>query len=216
MSDANDLELLERAYETFLETHDRPTLIIVDSHIAWGAPHKQDTHGAHGEPLGEDEVRLTKKFYGWPEDAKFLVPEGVYDHFKQGIGRRGKELRDAWFARLKQYKAKYPELALHLDQMQHRRLPDGWDKGLPTYPADPKGIATRISTGEVRLRGRQLRRAESPFRDSRTRDGGDSQRHVHGQGPALRRWIPDLQRLRPGTDSISRHHGVAGHLRIHA
>ena len=114
-----------------------------------GAPHKQDTHGAHGEPLGEDEVRLTKKFYGWPEDAKFLVPEGVYDHFKQGIGRRGKELRDAWFARLKQYKAKYPELALHLDQMQHRQLPDGWDKGLPTYPADPKGIATRVSSGEV-------------------------------------------------------------------
>ena len=149
VSDANDLELLERAFETFLETHDRPTLIIVDSHIAWGAPHKQDTHGAHGEPLGEDEVRLTKKFYGWPEDAKFLVPEGVYDHFKQGIGRRGKELRDAWFARLKQYKAKYPELALHLDQMQHRQLPDGWDKGLPTYPADPKGIATRVSSGEV-------------------------------------------------------------------
>ncbi|MGA2702984.1 MAG: transketolase [Isosphaeraceae bacterium] len=149
VSDANDLELLERAYKTFLETHDRPTLIIVDSHIAWGAPHKQDTHGAHGEPLGEDEVRLTKKFYGWPEDAKFLVPDGVYDHFKQGIGRRGKELRDAWFARLEQYKAKYPELALHLDQMQHRQLPDGWDKGLPTYPADPKGIATRVSSGEV-------------------------------------------------------------------
>ena len=149
VSDANDLELLERAYTTFLETHDRPTLIIVDSHIAWGAPHKQDTHAAHGEPLGEDEVRLTKKFYGWPEDARFLVPEGVYDHFKQGIGRRGKELRDAWFARLEQYKAKYPELALQLYQMQHRQLPDGWDKGLPTYPADPKGIATRVSSGEV-------------------------------------------------------------------
>ena len=149
VSDANDLELLERAYMTFLETHDRPTLIIVDSHIAWGAPHKQDTHAAHGEPLGEDEVRLTKKFYGWPEDARFLVPEGVYDHFKQGIGRRGKELRDAWFARLEQYKAKYPELALQLYQMQHRQLPDGWDKGLPTYPADPKGVATRVSSGDV-------------------------------------------------------------------
>jgi len=149
VSDANDLELLERAYTTFLETHDRPTLIIVDSHIAWGAPHKQDTHAAHGEPLGEDEVRLTKKFYGWPEDARFLVPEGVYDHFKRGIGCRGKELRDAWFARLEQYKAKYPELALQLYQMQHRQLPDGWDKGLPTYPADPKGIATRVSSGEV-------------------------------------------------------------------
>jgi len=149
VSDANDLELLERDYKTFLETHDRPTLIIVDSHIAWGAPNKQDTHGAHGEPLGEDEVRLTKRFYGWPEDAQFLVPDGVYDHFKEGIGRRGKELRDAWFARLEQYKARYPELALHLYQMQHRQLPDGWDKGFPTYPPDPKGIATRVSSGEV-------------------------------------------------------------------
>ena len=149
VSDANDLELLERAYKTFLETHDRPTLIIVDSHIAWGSPNKQDTHGAHGEPLGEDEVRLTKRFYGWPEDAKFLVPEGVYSHFQQGIGRRGKELRDAWFARLGQYRAKYPELADQLNRMQHRQLPDGWDKGLPTYPADSKGNASRNTSGEV-------------------------------------------------------------------
>ncbi len=134
---------------TFLDTDDRPTLIIVDSHIAWGSPHKQDTHGAHGEPLGEDEVRLTKKFYGWPEDAKFLVPDGVYDHFKQGIGRRGKELRDAWFARLDEYKAKYPELADQLYRIQHRQLPDGWDKGLPTFPADAKGVASRNSSGEV-------------------------------------------------------------------
>ena len=149
VSDANDLELLERAYGTFLETHDRPTLIIVDSHIAWGSPHKQDTHGAHGEPLGEDEVRLTKRFYGWPEDAKFLVPDGVYEHFQQGIGRRGKELRDAWFARLEEYRAKYPDLADQLYRIQHRQLPDGWDKGLPTYPADAKGIASRSSSGEV-------------------------------------------------------------------
>ena len=149
VSDANDLELLERAFKTFLETTDRPTLIIVDSHIAWGSPHKQDTHAAHGAPLGEDEVRLTKKFYGWPEDAKFLVPDGVYDHFKAGIGKRGKALRDDWFARLEQYRARYPQLALNLKQMQHRQLPEGWDKDLPTYPADPKGLATRASSGQV-------------------------------------------------------------------
>ena len=149
VSDANDLELLERAFKTFLDTTDRPTLIIVDSHIAWGSPHKQDTHAAHGAPLGEDEVRLTKKFYGWPEDAKFLVPDSVYDHFKAGIGKRGKELRDDWFARLEQYRARYPQLALNLKQMQHRQLPEGWDKDLPTYPADPKGLATRASSGQV-------------------------------------------------------------------
>ena len=149
VSDANDLSLLDRALQSFLETNDRPTMIIVNSHIAWGAPHKQDTHAAHGEPLGEDEIKLTKRFYGWPEDAKFFVPDGVYEHFQQGIGRRGKELRDAWFDRLKEYKAKYPGLADELYRIQHRQLPDGWDKDLPTYPADPKGIATRSSSGEV-------------------------------------------------------------------
>ena len=93
--------MLARAFRTFLSTHDRPTLIIVDSHIAYGAPNKQDTSAAHGEPLGEQEVRLTKRNYGWPEDAKFYVPDGVYDHFRDGIGKRGKELRDAWFARVR-------------------------------------------------------------------------------------------------------------------
>src|SRR5207302_6132925 len=106
VGDANDLEMLDRAFRVFKETRDRPTLIVVDSHIAWGAPSKQDTSAAHGEPLGEEEIRLTKRFYGWPEDKKFYVPDGVYDHFRQGIGKRGKELRDAWFARLKDYKAK--------------------------------------------------------------------------------------------------------------
>jgi transketolase len=149
VGDANDLGLLERAYRAFLDTNDRPTLIIVDSHIAWGSPNKQDTHGAHGEPLGEDEVRLTKRFYGWPEDAKFLVPDGVYDHFDKEIGRRGKALRDGWFARLEEYKVKYPALADQLYRIQHRRLPDGWDKGLPTFPADAKGVASRSSSGEV-------------------------------------------------------------------
>ncbi len=149
VGDANDLELLERAYQAFLNCKDRPTLIIVDSHIAWGAPNKQDTSGAHGEPLGDDEIRLTKKFYGWPEDAKFLVPEGVYDHFRQGVGKRGKDLREAWFKRLEAYKAEHPELADQLYRIQHRQLPDGWDKDVPSFPADAKGLASRESSGKT-------------------------------------------------------------------
>src|SRR5205807_3928874 len=107
VGDANDLEMLARAFHTFQATKDRPTLIIVDSHIAWGAPNKQDTHAAHGEPLGEDEIRLTKKNYGWPEDKHFYVPDGVYEHFRAGIGKRGKELRDQWFSRVEQYRAQH-------------------------------------------------------------------------------------------------------------
>ena len=149
VSDANDLHLLERAFGVFEATHDRPTLIIVDSIIGFGAPTKADTHGAHGEPLGEEEIRLTKKGYGWPEDAKFLVPDGVREHFDAGIGKRGKGLRDAWFAQLAKYKAEHPDLADHLDRMQKRELPEGWDKNLPTYPADKKGKASRDSSGEV-------------------------------------------------------------------
>jgi transketolase len=149
VKDANDVSALTAAYQAFLDTNDRPTLIIVDSHIGYGAPNKQDTHGAHGSPLGEDEIRLTKKFYGWPEDAKFLVPDGVYEHFQQGIGARGKALREAWFETLKSYKAKYPELADELYRMQHRQLPDGWDKDLKPFPADPKGLASRVSSGKV-------------------------------------------------------------------
>jgi transketolase len=149
VGDANDLDLLEQAFATFLATTDRPTLIIVDSHIGWGAPNKQDTSAAHGEPLGEEEIRLTKRAYGWPEDAKFFIPDGVYDRFREGIGRRGKELRDSWFGSLGRYKAEHPALADELDRMQHRRLPDGWDKDLPTFPADAKGMATRVSSGKV-------------------------------------------------------------------
>ena len=149
VGDANDLGMLERAYQAFLNCNDRPTLIIVDSHIGWGAPNKQDTSAAHGEPLGDEEIRLTKKFYGWPEDSKFLVPDGVREFFAQGIGKRGKELRDAWFDRLKEYKAKYPELADELYRIQHRQLPEGWDKDLPVFPADPKGLASRDSSGKV-------------------------------------------------------------------
>jgi transketolase len=149
VGDANDLEMLERAFQTFHNSHDRPTLIIVDSHIAYGAPTKEGTSAAHGEPLGEEEIRLTKRRYGWPEDAKFLVPDGVYDHFKNGIGKRGKSLSEAWFTRIDEYRKKYPELADHLYKMQHRQLPDGWDKDLPSFPADAKGLATRESSGKV-------------------------------------------------------------------
>jgi transketolase len=149
VGDANDLEMLQRAFQTFLKTTDRPTLLIVDSHIAYGAPDKQDTSAAHGEPLGEDEIRKTKRFYGWPEDAKFLVPDGVYQHFQDLLGQRGKALRDAWFAKVDEYRAKYPELAEQLKRTQKRQLPDGWDKGLPTFPADAKGIASRDSSGKV-------------------------------------------------------------------
>jgi len=149
VGDANDLEMLARAYRCFLQTNDRPTLIIVDTHIAYGAPNKQDTSAAHGEPLGEDEIRLTKRNYGWPEDAKFLVPDGVREYFREGIGKRGHELREQWVRQFERYGKKYPELADHLDRIQHRRLPDGWDKNLPTFPADAKGLATRDSSGKV-------------------------------------------------------------------
>jgi transketolase len=149
VGDANDLERLANAFRTFQYTKDRPTLIIVDSHIGYGAPHKQDTSGAHGEPLGEEEVRLAKRNYGWPEDKKFYIPQGVYEHFREGIGKRGKQLRDAWFARIDGYRKQYPEQAEELFRMQHRRLPDAWERNLPEFPADPKGLATRESSGMV-------------------------------------------------------------------
>jgi transketolase len=149
VGDANDLDLLTRALTIFQETTDRPTFIIVDSHIAYGAPHKQDTKEAHGEPLGEDEIRLAKRSYGWPEDAKFLVPDGVRENFANGIGKRGADLRKAWEVTLGAYKKDYPNLADHLERMQRRDLPDGWDKNLPTFPADPKGLATRDSSAKV-------------------------------------------------------------------
>jgi transketolase len=149
VGDANDLEMLERAFKTFQKTADRPTLIIVDSHIAWGAPNKQDTHAAHGEPLGEEEIKLTKRNYGWPEDAKFLVPDEVRARFQQGIGVRGRGLRDNWMALFKEYQAKHPDLADHLYKMQHRQLPSGWDRDVPTFPADAKGVAGRDASGKV-------------------------------------------------------------------
>jgi len=149
VGDANDLDVLERAFTTFKQTTDRPTLIIVDSHIAYGAPHKQDTSAAHGEPLGEEEIRLAKRAYGWPEDAKFVVPDGVQAHFQAGFGQRGQALQQAWMATFDAYKRDYPTLAEHGDRMLRRQLPEAWDQDLPTFPADPKGIAGRDASGQV-------------------------------------------------------------------
>lgn len=149
VADANDLGLLERAFQSFHGTTDRPTLIIVDSHIAYGAPTKQDTHQAHGEPLGEEEIRAAKRNYGWPEDAKFLVPDGVREQFQAGIGARGKKQREAWNQLFDRYRTKHPDLAQQLECMQRRQLPDGWDEDLSAFPADAKGLATRDSSGKV-------------------------------------------------------------------
>ena len=149
VGDANELDTLARAFRTFQNTQDRPTLIIVDSHIGYGAPHKQDTSGAHGEPLGEEEVRLAKRNYGWPEDAKFYVPDAVYHHFQNGMGIRGRSLRNGWFARITDYRKSHPELGEELWRMQHRQLPENWALDLPEFPADPKGLATRESSAQV-------------------------------------------------------------------
>jgi transketolase len=149
VGDANDLEMLERAFRTAAVTADRPTLIIVDSHIAYGAPNKQDTSAAHGEPLGEEEIRLTKRNYGWPEDAKFLVPEGVREHFQGGIGARGRGLREAWEARFREYRVEAPALADEIERMQRRELPVGWDRDLPAFSPDAKGVAGRDASAKV-------------------------------------------------------------------
>ena len=149
VADANDLESLRRVFETAQRAAERPTLVIVESHIGYGAPGKQDMAAAHGEPLGAGEVRAAKRSYGWPEDAQFLVPDGVRDDFQQGIGARGRQLREAWIALLAAYRQQYPELARELDLMQRRELPTGWDAELPTFPADPKGLAGREASGRI-------------------------------------------------------------------
>ena len=149
VGDANDTDRIEQALSTFRKAKGRPTFIVLDSHIGYGAPHKEDTAAAHGEPLGEEEVRLAKRFYGWPEDEKFYVPDGVYEHFAEGVGTRGASLRCEWKQLLDAYRAEYPELAIEIDMMQHRELPPGWDHNLPVFPADAKGIAGREASGKV-------------------------------------------------------------------
>jgi transketolase len=149
VGDANDLERIEHALEVFRKEKDRPTFIVLDSHIGYGSPNKQDTAAAHGEPLGDEECRLVKRSYGWPEDAKFLVPDGVYDHFTAGIGKRGAEARRKWTDLFESYRTQYPDLALEIELMLRRELPAGWDRNLPAFPADPKGIAGRDASGKT-------------------------------------------------------------------
>ena len=149
LKDANDTAGVATFLEKFRKTKDAPTLIVVDSHIGFGAPHKQDTGAAHGEPLGADEVKLAKKSYGWPVDAQFLVPDGVKEHFADGFGRRGRECGKAWRELFAAYRDKFPDLAKQLDAMQKRGPPDGWDADISTFPADAKGMATRESSGKV-------------------------------------------------------------------
>ena len=149
VGDANDIDRIEQALEVFRKTKGRPTFIVLDSHIGYGSPHKQDTAAAHGEPLGEEEVRLCKKAYGFPEDAKFFVPDGVYDHFTAGIGKRGAEARQKWTELFESYRTQYPDLAAEVELMQKRELPTGWDRNLPVFPADAKGLAGRDASGKV-------------------------------------------------------------------
>jgi transketolase len=149
VTDANDLKMLARAFRQFKNTHDRPTLIIVNSHIGFGAPHKQDTASAHGEPLGEEEIILAKRNYGWPEDAKFLVPDGVRECFRKGLGRRGRKLYKEWSGKFDEYKKMHPGEAGQIELMLKGRLPEGWDSDLPSFPPDAKGMASRVSSGKV-------------------------------------------------------------------
>jgi transketolase len=149
VGDANDIGRIEDALITFRKTKGRPTLIVLDTHIGYGAPHRQDTAAAHGEPLGDEEVRLAKSFYGWPEDAKFLVPDGVYERFAAGVGARGARLRREWTGLFESYRAHYPELANEIDLMQRRELPEGWDRNLPVFPPDAKGVAGREASGKT-------------------------------------------------------------------
>jgi transketolase len=148
VDDANDIAALTAALDSFRRTDDKPTLIVVHSVIGWGSP-KAGSEKAHGEPLGEDNIRATKRAYGWPEDKQFYVPEGVQEAFQSAISERGKPLRDAWVELVEQYRGDYPELAAELDHMLADKLPEGWDADIPEFPADAKGLASRDSGGKV-------------------------------------------------------------------
>jgi transketolase len=143
------IDRIEHTLRVFRQSRGRPTFIVLDSHIGYGSPNKQGSAAAHGEPLGEEEVRLTKRYYVWPQDAKFFVPEGVYDHFAEGVGARGAAARRKWAALFDDYRNKYPELATEIDLMQRRQLPSGWDRNLPVFPADSKGIAGPEASGKA-------------------------------------------------------------------
>jgi transketolase len=147
--DANEEKEVLGAFDLAARERSRPTLIIIESHIGYGAPHKQDSFEAHGDPLGDAEIRLTKKFYGWPENAQFLVPEGVYQHFTEGIGARGAAKHAIWREMFTRYRAAHPSLAKLFEALQQRELPGGWQEAIPTFPADPKGMASREASGIV-------------------------------------------------------------------
>jgi transketolase len=241
VGDANDLESIEEALAVFRKTKDRPTLIILDSHIGYGSPHKVDTSAAHGEPLGEDEVKLVKRAYHWPENAKFLVPDGVMEHFAEGIGQRGGKARGDWEAMFAKYRERFADRATEIDQMQRRELPAGWDRNLPSFPPDPKGIAGRDASSRPEyflvsrrlsrsrivkpdvaqiqrcraIRTRHARRPQYSFRHPRARDGRDRQRSVALEATGL--WIDllHLQRLRPAGHSALGAHGIADNFRFH-
>ncbi len=149
VADANDLDALRGALDAFDAETKRPTLVVVRSHIGFGSPKKQDSHSAHGEPLGEDEIRATKKVYGWPEDAKFLVPPGVRERFAERVGARGAAAHKAWNETWARYQKEQPDLAREVVAIQRGEMPSGWDESIPTYPADPKGVATREASGKV-------------------------------------------------------------------
>ncbi|MDP1028506.1 transketolase [Sphingomonas sp. KR1UV-12] len=148
VDDANDIAALSAAFDTFRKTDDKPTFIVVHSVIGWGSP-RAGTEKAHGEPLGEDNVRATKRAYGWPEDKSFYVPEGVAEHFRESIGGRGGKLRDEWVAMTDRYRQEHPELGAELDLMLKDALPEGWDADIPVFEADAKGVASRDSGGKV-------------------------------------------------------------------
>jgi len=211
IGDANDIDRIEHALRVFQQTKDRPTLIVLDSHIGYGSPAKQGTAAAHGEPLGEEEVRLTKRYYGWPEDAKFLVPEGVYSHFADGVGARGAKIRGEWIDLFGSYRTRYPQIATEIDQMQRRELPAHWDLNLPIFPADSKGIAGREASGKVLnvlaqnipwLLGGSADLMELPaiyiFSHDAMGDGEDGPTHQPVEHLASLRAIPGLVTLRPG------------------
>jgi transketolase len=147
VSDANDTGRIEQALRAFAENQGRPTLIVIDSHIGYGAPHRHDSAEAHGEPLGEEEVRAAKREYGWPEDAQFMVPPEVYDDFARGVGARGAAAQSAWSEKFARYRLTYPDLAAEIEQMQRRDLPEGWDRELPVFATDPKGVSGRDASG---------------------------------------------------------------------
>jgi len=149
VGDANDLDRIENALRTAAATKGRPSFVIVDSHIGYGSPHLQDTSAVHGEPLGDEEIKLTKQAYGWPPDAKFLVPGGVYEHLQSGIGRRGRETREQWEEQFAEYRKQFPELAAEIDQIQKRELPENWSKDIPVFPPDKKGMAGREASAKV-------------------------------------------------------------------